>query len=558
MSKGSSYWSTARGKIGNTVVSIVKGQRIEKAYQPVVNNPRTDAQMKQRARFANVVKFYKAATSQFFKFAFEDKKQTESEFNAFMRWNTNQKASILKYEQVKGNYPALGNNYVMTAGSLGETSYEVGNQAILYLPLPSLVADAKTIGELSAALINDYNLVSGDIVTIVRVASSVSSLTQANPTILPKWSIKQFSVNPSSTELVASVDANLNVVTGQGLYLDSEQRNSAYWYAVIFSRQTSTGLKVSTSLLSGNSVAVSLYNQANASDWVAEAITTWGATGEAILQGKLVKASVSGVIETVAGNPIPHISDTTLSAGVKSSAKVTGLNLKAVNVSEFSGKGLTIESFNATSDTEATIVVVGKGDYPNAWVLYYGSQVIAQHSLVSATIESVNPSSSDVLGAGDSVTLTIKGDGVDALTASDFVVSDANLSIAMQASTNVNEIKMVVTASAEVSSATISYKDKVIYSIEEIAVEITSEVQRVNASGSVTIEGSGLASLTAESFTNSTIAGYGTKINVTNYEPAKDGNSAKITFVIVESNLDDGILSYKDQQIIYYSSSGVI
>ena len=79
MSKGSSYWGTARGKIGNTVVSVVRGQRIERAYQPSVNNPRTPNQMIQRAKFFSAVEFYKEANKAFFKMAFEDKSQSESD-----------------------------------------------------------------------------------------------------------------------------------------------------------------------------------------------------------------------------------------------------------------------------------------------------------------------------------------------------------------------------------------------------------------------------------------------------------------------------------------------
>ena len=551
MSKGSSYWSTARGKIGNTVVSIVRGQRIEKAYQPVVNNPRTDAQMKQRARFANVVKFYKNATAQFFRFAFEDRKQTESEFNAFMRWNTNDKASILKYEQVKGNFPAVGNNYILTAGSLGEISYAYGNQSILYLPLPSLAATKNNIGELSTALMSDFNLEAGDIVTLVKVATSVSSLTQANPTLLPKWTIKQFTVEPSSVALLSSIDPNLSLTSGEGLYLDSSNRSTAYWYGVIFSRQTTNGVKVSVSPLTGNTIASSLYKAATVSSWIAEAINSWGATGEAILQGSLVTKSVTGVIETVSGDAIPRVSDTTLGAGVSSSAIVTGQNLKSVNASDFSGQGISNIQWYAESDTQGTLTITGKGDYPNSWILYYQGQVIAQHSLVEATITSVSPSSTDVLGAADSITLTIEGTGVDALKESDFVVSDSNLSLSIGHTTQDGgtSIVMVVTASAEVSAATISYKDNVIFEITESSVTF-GDVVSVSGYSSATanLTGTGLNTLTAKSFTlvnkEDEIGQLGNSIK--SYTPSADGTTA--TMVISIEN--DGYVKYGDKTIV--------
>lgn len=553
MSKGSSYWSTARGKIGNTVVSIVRGQRIEKAYQPVVNNPKTDAQMKQRARFANVVKFYKNATNQFFKFAFEDRKQTESEFNAFMRWNTNAKASILKYAQVKGNYPAVGNNYILTAGSLGEIAYSRGNNSILYLALPSLVATKGNIGELSTALMSDYGLEAGDIVTIVRVSTSVTSLTQTNPAALPKWTIKQFNVQPSSIAQLATVDAELSMTSGQGLYLDSVQRNAAYWYAVIFSRQTTTGLKVSTSPLTGNIIATSLYSAALSIAWISEALTTWGSKGEAILQGALVTKSSAGVIETIGGDVVPRVSETTLSTGVSSSAAVTGQNLKSISASDFSGVGISNIEWVASTDTEGTITITGKGDFPNAWILYFGEQVIAQHSQSNIVITSVVPSSVDVLGAGDSSSVLLKGTNLDLLTIADLTVSDSNLSVVLSSNTagSGTSRSMTITASAEVSAATITYNGQVIFEIKEVGVKITSAKQTLDTSGdhNVTILGEGLASIDANSFTVIEDGGikFGDQLiidwdgsnwkgSLKSYTAESDGNSATLV-VTVDSSL---------------------
>lgn len=107
MSKGNPYWNLSRGKVGSLVMSINKGQVVTRQYQPNVANPRSNAQMLHRARFASCVNFYKRATANFFKFAFEDKRPIESDYSAFMRHNTSALVAPLTREQIKGTYPAI-------------------------------------------------------------------------------------------------------------------------------------------------------------------------------------------------------------------------------------------------------------------------------------------------------------------------------------------------------------------------------------------------------------------------------------------------------------------
>src|SRR5574344_1909223 len=119
MSKGSLYFGKASGKLGQIVLSNVKGQQIARAWQPKVANPRTSVQQMQRAKFANAVKFYKRATQNLFKFAFEDKRRTESDYNAFMRHNVESSLIFNRISYDNINYPALG-EWAISVGSLGE------------------------------------------------------------------------------------------------------------------------------------------------------------------------------------------------------------------------------------------------------------------------------------------------------------------------------------------------------------------------------------------------------------------------------------------------------
>src|SRR5574344_1437068 len=119
MSKGSLYFGKASGKLGQIVLSNVKGQQIARAWQPKVANPRTSVQQMQRAKFANAVKLYKRATQNLFKFAYEDKRKTESDYNAFMRHNVERSMIVNRKSYDNPSFPALG-DWVIAFGSLGE------------------------------------------------------------------------------------------------------------------------------------------------------------------------------------------------------------------------------------------------------------------------------------------------------------------------------------------------------------------------------------------------------------------------------------------------------
>jgi hypothetical protein len=540
MSKGSSYWSTATGKIGNTVVSIVRGQRIEKAYQPNVENPRTAAQQAQRSKFACAVRFYQQAVSNLFKFAFEDRKQTESDYNAFCRHNIT-RSGYLKKQQLEGTFPAIGLNYVLTTGSLGSVVLSSGSNACYYLPLASLSKAGSTVGDLTACLVNDYQLQEGDILTIIKIGTTVSSLSQSNPVSDPVWTIKQLKLSASDTTPLSSISSDLSLVSGQGLYIDNENHNSAYWYGVIFSRTSSKKMEVSNSDLYGNAVATTLYYNSLVESWKQEVLTTYEASSVAVLSGSRISASLSGSIFTVAGDNVPRISETVMTAGVTSSAEVTGSGLTNVTVNDFTGVGVQVSGFVASSDTEATITLTGTGEHPYSWYLVFGGKVIAQHSEMTPQITSVSPNVVDVLAAGDTVTITVTGNYVDALKESDFTSSSANLVISGVTPVNATTAYIVLSAKANITEATVSYNGSVIITIKETPASITSDTVSTSIKGltNVSLKGTGLNSLTAASFTKPS------DWLIQSYVPSSDGTTAILAVVAASY----GKLYYQSQVI---------
>ena len=307
MAKGSFFWSTARGKVGNVVYRVRKGQEIASAHQPNVNNPRTVTQIAQRIKFSVAVKFYKSAIAKMFKFGFEDKGANESDYNAFMRHNTTS-AMILKRMQYDSTYyPAIGENWVMSYGSLPTHEVNAGMDRP-YLAANGLTgalaggsvkfADC-TISAISNWLVTNYGYQNGDLFTIFRVDSHWSDI---NEELIqePTWEVVQircntnnynrykdvYEVSPLASDLIFDDAAN-------ALYL-GEFKDTACGYAVIHSRQGQK-LLVSTQELVLNDAALNIYASSFEQPFYNEALYSWGATTDAVLQGGVADGDVSNI-----------------------------------------------------------------------------------------------------------------------------------------------------------------------------------------------------------------------------------------------------------------------
>ena len=298
MAKGSMFWSKARGKVGDIVVSQVKGQTITRAYQPSVTNPKSEDQMLQRAKFGGAVKFYKFATQSLFKFAFEDKQQKESDYNAFMRYNAKLFAVMDREDYLNSNvFPVTqwGLDPILSQGRLGWRTTQVypdvnPNNTSVWIPGQGeeiyFDANPTTWGELSQKYIDTYGLLDGDIITLVHINTGMvyqelSRDIESNP----KWNIEQYILDSTSAAEIPEIfsfDADHYL-----RYTPDLENYFIQYFSVIFSRNTPNGLWVSTSNLAGNGTATQYANILNMEANIKRNLVSWGATGKAILQGSL-------------------------------------------------------------------------------------------------------------------------------------------------------------------------------------------------------------------------------------------------------------------------------
>ena len=303
MSKGSSYWGTARGKIGNTVVSVVRGQRIERAWQPSVRNPRTPPQMIQRAKFFSAVEFYKNSRQGLFKMAFEDKRQTESDYNAFMRHNT-MGAPMLSREVVEygdGTRAQVAWTWQVSNGSLEPVTIAAvantpGKYSIGFISAPIEVTD---VAELSDSLINSGAYQAGDIVTIVEQVTDIETASPDDGVgLLPafvgkggvanQFTIKQFALNQTDNTPLEDYNISYNGTEKKlNLTSFSDATNVIRTAAIIVSRPGVT-LKVSTANMAGDSYTNTQFETMKTEDWQEGVLQQWKTAEAAILEGSLV------------------------------------------------------------------------------------------------------------------------------------------------------------------------------------------------------------------------------------------------------------------------------
>ena len=300
MAKGNMMLGYSRGSVGDVTFSRLKGQQIAKARNRNPNNPKTKTQMMQRSLFVSATKFYQQARAKFFKFAFEDKKLHESDFNAFMRHNVKNGTNMTQEAVQAYNYPALG-MWALSKGSLepfvqkSEGNYYKASTGIV---VPQDYQVPTTVGALSSTLIQSNRFQVGDMLTMVNYeftlvgAAEMPSLAPLNDDYMTYFNYKQMVINTESTDALTKYDIDVEVdQTTHVLYITStgavyDERYVAV--CLIHSRQTANGLLVNDSVLLPSALFEGAVKACAEDVYIQQVLNAWGATEEAILSPRSV------------------------------------------------------------------------------------------------------------------------------------------------------------------------------------------------------------------------------------------------------------------------------
>lgn len=192
----------ASQRLGGMVLYQLKGQTLARELAPAVTNPRTPAQMDNRVRLQNVVSVYRANRA-WMAGAFENKKERESDYNAFVSANlSNSQVAFTKEQAAAG--AAVAAPYQISSGSLGSIEQSVTDSVLetnLYLGNMD-ITPATTVGEFAAALIaNNNNIVQGMQLSLILNIQQVNQVTGIPYIITRAYEVL---LNPSSAELLSA------------------------------------------------------------------------------------------------------------------------------------------------------------------------------------------------------------------------------------------------------------------------------------------------------------------------------------------------------------------
>lgn len=360
----------ARGAVGNLVFSRVKGNEVTKARNRQPANPKTSKQVYQRAKFLNAVNFYKRGVQNLFKFAYEDKTQQESDFNAFMRHNVSRAIPVGKSSAAESVYPAIS-NWITSVGSLNGPQAVIGftgnvqtdqyasigrtyacgqynvsptassetaplsSAAIARVSILLGNSSTTTFGEMCTALKVQYpDLQEGDIVTVTMIHQILQGIgeplglmpSSGGPDGFissPAWRFAQFIIDTTSTVALTNAVTQGLIYLSEGLTFDTDnivdgvlsfsvQKTWQQWWdeleggtfdpdvfgymsscvagVVTFSRETSSGLRVSTQEFSTSEGFQKMIELSQTAAFTESVLRSWDAADMAILEGGFVKA----------------------------------------------------------------------------------------------------------------------------------------------------------------------------------------------------------------------------------------------------------------------------
>ena len=274
----------ARKRLDNVVLYEAMGQTRSRKLRTSISNPRTQAQMSQRIKWSNLVNFYRANAS-WMKYAFETKKQTQSEYNKFMSINVTA-SQIALTKDMAASGAVVAYPYIITQGSLPAVEWNntpTVAKSNIFLAPNNTMEDYTTVGEFSRDLIQ-YNgaLREGDQLSLIRVTQMTNNATGYPYIIVRKYEVilDSNSTVALSNYIPTDYFSAEGIETGNTLNVPKSNRQGGF--AVIISRTIGGKTYVSTQslIIVNNEQLIAQYSSAMA---VQEAIASYGESEDAFL-----------------------------------------------------------------------------------------------------------------------------------------------------------------------------------------------------------------------------------------------------------------------------------
>ena len=272
------------GRLGEQVFYVVNGETRARKLAAKVNNPRTVQQMEQRTKWANLVNFYRA-NRDWMKYAFENKKRNQSDYNKFMSLNV-ASSRIYLPKSFANQGSCIVDAYTMTQGSLPSietTKTSTGWATNLYLTDANTLPENPTVGEVTRQLLAaNPALREGDQISFIRLSQQTNPVTGVPYVVVRKYEVI---LNSSSVRFFYDFMPIDYIVFDGGTNpnrIEVNDSGNAGGFLVILSRTISGKTYVSSQniVVANNTALIEAYSSSNAQQ---AAIDSYGESAEPFL-----------------------------------------------------------------------------------------------------------------------------------------------------------------------------------------------------------------------------------------------------------------------------------
>lgn len=292
------FWLKGASKrLAGAVIYEAMGQTRARRLAESVTNPRTEAQMNQRVKWANLVNLYRV-NSDWMKYAYETKKTTQSEYNKWMSLNvTNSRIYLTKQLAAAG--ACVVDAYTITQGSLPSIENTQGEPGVyltnIYIGDIDTIFDF-TVAQLSAEIVaNNPGIREGDQLSLIRLSQQTNADSGVPYVIVRKYEmiVSTSNNNPITNYLPSDIVAPQPSGSTGVLGLNIGSRVGGF--AWILSRTIAGKTYVSTQSIVpvNNGALISLYSSDAA---YRAAIESYGTTEDAFLSSATANTSSSAAI----------------------------------------------------------------------------------------------------------------------------------------------------------------------------------------------------------------------------------------------------------------------
>lgn len=294
----------ARGKVGSLVFTRCKGEQVARAYNARPNNPKSPKQILQRMKIYAPTALYRLFAPNFFKFAFDDQKVNETDYNVYMRKNIANSPWVDK--NLATQYAVLPFPARLSDGALPsvqqffgsfKTSGGADRWGVGFNFYEESTIDNATVAEFTRNIKRLYpSLVDGDMITFVVVEGEGLSVELGqvlyDGVSAPTFKYSQVVLSESDDTGLDAVGltvgwsetgANPNMVVLEGGSSTFESEDTWRGVATILTRKSGEKVLSSTSTMQLNDFGLEVYNLMRTSAYATIASQSYGVSSDIIL-----------------------------------------------------------------------------------------------------------------------------------------------------------------------------------------------------------------------------------------------------------------------------------